>query len=188
MVIQVAELVPGCCPFQAPSWSPWATWLLGLHGRVLSAECAWTHQQILHQVKKREWERERGAHSWRPWTMWLLRSRGTWREQVKNCTSCRSWDKTLSKSRFLVHQVYIGLGVGRTRCFLKMTNQLPKLVHACAYFPTNLFFPRLAWQASLVQHYPLCHFIVAHVSVFPWSPPPKSGTGGAPEGLFACSV
>ena len=51
-------------------------------------------------------------------------------------------------------------GMGWTRCFLKVTKQLPKLLSALGGSTSQPIssFPRLDWQASLVQHLPLCHF------------------------------
>ena len=55
---------------------------------------------------------------------------------------------------------YISLGVGQTRCFFKGANQLPKLLQAWYGYTSQRIpsFPRLDWPASLVKHFPQCHF------------------------------
>ena len=68
---------------------------------------------------------------------------------------------------------YISLGVGWTRRFLIMANQLPKLLRASTGSTPQPIpsFPRLDWQSSLVQHLSQCHFdVYGTLRAFPkWS-------------------
>ena len=84
---------------------------------------------------------------------------------------------------------YISLGMGWTRYFFKITNQLPKFLCTLGGFISQPIpsFPRLDGLASLVQYPPPpCHFdFVARVPTFPWYHA-QSGRGG--EGLFLYSI
>ena len=84
------------------------------------------------------------------------------------------------RERFFVPWADFSLGVGQTRCFLKMTNRLPKLLHATGRLD---FFPQVGLMASFVQHLPLCPFDFYGTCAFlPLVPAPIRYE--AVEGLF----
>ena len=86
-----------------------------------------------------------------------------------------------ARQPYLFPWVYISLGVGRTRCFLKMTNQLPQILHTFggSTSPPISSFPRLnekpLWSSTLPCH----HFDFYYpCACLPKVPPPTSGTLG----------
>ena len=64
------------------------------------------------------------------------------------------------RGHFFIKLSYIISGLGQTRLFFKITNQLPKLSQTLDGSTSQLIpsFLRLDWQASMVKHLPLAPF------------------------------
>ena len=85
---------------------------------------------------------------------------------------------------------YISLALGWARCFLKMTNQLSKLLHTSGWYTSQPItsFPRLDLQASLAQHvFRTILTCTADVPAFPW-PHPESVSEGGRRALFSMQL
>ena len=121
--------------------------LAAVHFRLPPGACVWSphshgpcgcqhHTAVWSWVRMRtpmvkcitKWARERGREApfWRPWATWLLGPHGHGENRRGHCASVGHKPARAS----LFPWVYIRLGVGQTRCFLKMSSQLSKLSSA----------------------------------------------------------
>ena len=143
--------------FQAPSWilraeptRPWAMRLLEPQG----------HMPMTRWAR----ESERGS---------LLKAKGHLGAEAMGHGAkalCES-----SQRASLFPWDYLSLGMGWTRCFLKMTSQLPKLLCTLSVSTSQpiLSFPTSDRQVSLVQYLPLCHVdLYGPCACLPLEPPP----------------
>lgn len=148
----ISKELSSCCPMSSPSATSWKMYNHLFHrpspGPVLRVSDAWPFEA--HTV-----------------CQWPLDTQGYCSRTGKNKMNGANVGHSGREGASLFTWNYVFLSLGRTRCLVKITNQLPKLYQACITSAplAVVFFIQVSWQASPPAPFWL-HCICAYSPLF----------------------